>query len=172
MIEKFKKVIGNGFAYGIYYFLLSHLMGFIFNIPAKSVLKISVPIALGTLLINGLIYSRFTKRVKKLQAITFKDADIANAKLQDIANHLIADDLVSGKLCLTESELIFISFDNQEYRWPLTTFSSFNFYPTIFNKGGEFVIKDENSRKLMFEVDYIKPWKNHLKSSANSISHL
>jgi len=155
MINKFKKIAGNGWVYGIYYFLLCHLLGFIFNIPAKSVLKISIPIALGTLIMNGLIYSRFTKREKAL-------------KLEGIANHLVEGDLVSGKLCVTEHDLIFLSHNKVEYRWSLISFASFNFYPTIFNKGGEFVIKDENGRKLMFEVDHIKSWKNQFLKAKNT----
>ncbi|WP_426484799.1 hypothetical protein [Flavobacterium sp. 2] len=162
MINKFKRIFGNGIAYGIYYFLLCHLIGFIGNMPAKSVLKVSIPVALITLLINGLIYSRFTKREKLLKAITFQEADVVNSKLEGIANHQVEDDLVSGKLCITEEELIFISSNKKEYRWSLTSFASFHFYPTIFNKGGEFVIKDQNGRRIMFEVDYIKSWKNLL----------
>ena len=168
MINKFKKIAGNGWVYGIYYFLLCHLLGFIFNIPAKSVLKISIPIALGTLIMNGLIYSRFTKREKALKAISFTDDDLANAKLEGIANHLVEGDLVSGKLCVTEHDLIFLSHNKVEYRWSLISFASFNFYPTIFNKGGEFVIKDENGRKLMFEVDHIKSWKNQFLKAKNT----
>ncbi|MEN2413158.1 hypothetical protein [Flavobacterium mesophilum] len=162
MIDKLKKIAGNGIAYGIYYFLLCHLLGFICSIPAKSVLKVSIPIALITLLINGLIYSRFTKREKKLRAITFKADDAVKSRLEGIANHQIEDDLVSGKLCLTDEELIFVSLNNKEYRWFLSSLASFHFYPTIFNKGGEFVIKDQNGRKIMFEVDYIKSWKKEL----------
>lgn len=162
MIDKLKKIAGNGIAYGIYYFLLCHLLGFVFNIPAKNVLKVSVPIALLTLLINGILYSRFTKREKKLRAITFQVDDVAKSKLEGIANHQIEDDLVSGKLCLTDEELIFVSFNNTEYRWLLSSLASFHFYPTIFNKGGEFVIKDQNGRKIMFEVDYIKSWRRLL----------
>jgi len=162
MIDKLKKIAGNGMTYGVYYFLLCHLIGFIGGMPFKSVLKVSIPVALGTLIVNGLISSRFTKREKLLRTITFKESDISNSRLDGIANHLIEDDLVSGKLCVTNQELIFISFDKKEYRWDLESFNTFHFYPTIFNKGGEFVIKDQNGRKIMFEVDYIKSWKKLL----------
>jgi hypothetical protein len=172
MINKLKKVFGNGIAYGIYYFLLCHLIGFMANIPAKSVLKVSIPTALFTLLMNGIIYSRFTKRAKVLEAVTFSEDDTAASKLEGIANHLVEGDLVSGKLCLTENELIFMSFNQKEYRWELTSFNSFDFYPSIFNRGGEFVIKVESGRKLMFEVDFIKLWKNQLKPQLAGMSSL
>lgn len=161
MLDKLKKIAGNGIAYGVYYFLLCHLIGFIANIPFKSVLKISVPVALGTLVLNGFVSSRFTKREKTLRGITFQAHDAEKSRFDGIANHLIDGDLVSGKLCLTEEELVFMSHNKQEYRWVLTSFESFHFYPTIFNKGGEFVIRDKNGRKLMFEVDYIKTWQQY-----------
>lgn len=162
MIDMLKKIGGNGIAYGIYYFLICHLIGFAGGMEAKSVLKVSVPISLFGMIANGLMYSRFTKRNKILEQINFDTEDTANTKLEAIANHLIDDDLVSGKLCLTENELIFRSHKQEEYRWNLSSFDSFNFYPAFFNKGGEFVIKTKEGRKLMFEVDLIKSWKKAL----------
>ena len=158
-----KRILRNGLAYGIVFFVLSFFLGYYsFRFPLNSSLLVSTPIAVGALLLNGLFYSRFAKSSKKLNNISVQFHHSENLKLASPANHTINDHLVAGKLFLTDKRLIFKSYKQGEYAWSLRTLHSMEFYPSIFIAGGEFIIRDETGNRLVFEVDEIKTWKMSL----------
>jgi hypothetical protein len=72
------------------------------------------------------------------------------------------DHLIPGKLFLTDKRLIFKSYKQDEYSWFLNLIHPMKFYPSIFNTGGEFILKDDKENQLVFEVDEIKIWKKAL----------
>lgn len=156
------KIIGNGFLYGVYAFLLCFLMGY-FVFPIKTLLSVSIPIAICAIIINGAIYTRFTKPIKILEKINISIDNLENVLLQAPANHFIENDIVSGKLCLTDKRLIFKSHTEQEFEWIKSDLHTMVFYPSFKNKGGEFTVKNKADKRLAFEVDQIKMWKNELK---------
>lgn len=163
MMKTVIKIIGNGLFYGIAVYILCFCIGyFISNIPLKTIIVISTPIALFALILNGVIYTRFTKPVKVLESITIKIQDSESFIVEAPANHLIEGDIVSGKLCLTDNRLIFKSHEQEEFSWTKSELHTMVFYPSLKNKGGEFTVKNESGRKLMFEVDQLKSWKNVL----------
>ncbi len=164
MNTKFKNFIFNGLTYGIVFFILSFISYCVFNFPVQKAALYSLPIAGVALIINGLIQSRFTKSSKTLQKITISLEDFEILKIEAPANHIIDDDLISGKLFLTEKRLVFISFEQEKYTWFLINLHSFKFHPSIFNTGGEFIVTDDNQNKLVFEVHEIKTWKKALKN--------
>jgi hypothetical protein len=154
------KIIGNGLFYGVATFFICYCLGF--YLPTEIFLKISTPIALFSMILNGAIYTRFTKPVKVLEKITIKIPDFESFVIEAPANHLIDGDIVSGKLLLTDKNLIFKSHQFEEFLWVKSELHTMTFYPSFKNKGGEFTVKNKNDRKLMFEVDQIKIWKNAL----------
>ncbi|WP_269237597.1 hypothetical protein [Flavobacterium flavigenum] len=157
------KIIGNGLFYGIAIFILCFCIGYFNgNMPLKNILGISTPIALFALIINGVMYTRFTKSIKILERITIKIEDFESFIIEAPANHLIGGDIVSGKLCLTDKRLIFKTHQGQEFIWEKSELHTMVFYPSLKNKGGEFTVENEAGRKLMFEVDHLKLWKNIL----------
>lgn len=159
-------IIGNGLFYGIAIFLLCFCIGYFNgNIPVKIIMKISIPIALFALIVNGAIYTRFTKPVKILESIVIKTENIEIMIIDAPANHLIDGDIVSGKLCLTDKRLIFKAHHQEEFIWQKSELHTMVFYPSLKNKGGEFTLKDNNDRKFMFEVDALKLWKKQLLES-------
>lgn len=168
MAKTLSKIIRNGFVYGVVFFALSFYLGFLFHMTMKDILLVSTPIALLALLINGITYSRFTKSEKALEAITLSSHnDVSEIKLQSPANYYIDDHIISGKLFLTDHNLIFKAYQNKGenekvYSFALSDFYSFDFFPSLFNKGGEFITADNNEQKLVFEVDELKLWKKTL----------
>ena len=163
MIKTVIKIIGNGFFYGIAIFLLCFCIGYFNgNIPVKTIVKISTPIALFALILNGAIYTRFTKPLKMLDSIVIKTENFESFITEAPANHLIDGDIVSGKLRLTDKRLIFKAHHLEEFIWQKSELHTMVFYPSLKNKGGEFTVKDNNDRRLMFEVDALKAWKKQL----------
>jgi hypothetical protein len=165
MNTQFKNFIFNGLTYGILFYALSCIGYGILHFPLQKALLYSIPIGLVTLIVNGLIQTRFTKSVRALQAITLCPQDPETVKIEAPANHMIDDHLVSGKLFLTEKQLVFISLQQEQYAWPLANLQPLKFHWTIFNTGGEFIVEDESKNKLVFEEDEIKKWKNALMNS-------
>lgn len=164
MMKTIIKIIGNGLFYGVATLFLCFCIGYFRgNLPLKTIFTISTPIAFSAMIINGAIYTRFTKPVKVLEKIIIKTEESESVIIEVPANHLIDGDIVSGKLCLTNNRLLFKSHDLQEFTWIKSDLHSMTFYPSFKNKGGEFTLKDKTDRKLMFEVDVIKIWKNELK---------
>jgi hypothetical protein len=159
------KVFRNGLIYGIGLFILSYI--FYGNVyPLKQALLISGSIGFAALVINGLLFRRYTKPTKKLDAINITLQDSEILKAQAPANHTIDEHQIPGKLFLTDKRLVFVSCqqedqEQQEHSWSLTNQQSFKFYPTIFNAGGEFIIIC-NDQQLVFEVDELKLWKKAL----------
>ncbi|KUJ62959.1 hypothetical protein AR687_06085 [Flavobacteriaceae bacterium CRH] len=137
-------------------------MGYAGNLPLKNIFQIAMPIAIFSMLLNGAIYTRFTKPVKVLERITITTQDSETALIEAPANHLIDGDIVSGKLCLTDKRLLFKSHELEEFIWIKSELHTINFYPSFKNKGGEFTVKNQENRRLMFEVDEIKSWKKLL----------
>ena len=94
--------------------------------------------------------------------------DTESLLLQAPANHLIDGNLVPGKLSLTDKRLVFTAFKAAEngqrvYQWDSTTLTPHGFYKSIWNAGGEFLLKPEGDIAIMFEVNRLKPWKEALK---------
>jgi hypothetical protein len=142
------------------------MLGKVFSVPTNQTLLMAGSIGFAALMINGLLFRRYIKPTKDLDAIniTLKSSELL--KLQAAANFTIGENQVPGKLFLTQHRLIFISFEQKdsilgEYSWPLTDQQSSKFYPTIFNAGGEFIIHYKNE-KLVFEVDELKMWQKAL----------
>jgi len=159
------KVFRNGLIYGIGLFILSYV--FYSNVyPLKQALLISGSIGFAALVINGLLFRRYTKPTRKLDAINITLQNAETLELHAPANFTIDENQVPGKLFLTNKRLVFIPYkqeekDQKEYSWQLTKRHSFKFYPTIFNAGGEFIISHDN-QQLVFEVDELKLWKQSL----------
>lgn len=168
MVKTIIKILGNGFLYGIYTLIICFCLGyFVANMPLKNIFEISVPLALCSTILNGSIYTRFTKSKKKLERIVINTQTSEIFIIEAPANHLIAGDIVSGKLCLTNKRLLFKSFEEEEFVWEKSELHTMTFYPSFKNKGGEFTVKDKREIKLMFEVDEIKNWKNELLKTKN-----
>ena len=130
--------------------------------PFKLLLAMSASIGFLALIVNGALYTRFTKPLKVLEKIVIQTQHDENLLLETPANYLMDGSLISGKLCLTDKRLLFKSHQQEEYIWLKSKLHSFVFYRSFQNKGGEFILKDENNRNLMFEVDQLKLWKNTL----------
>ncbi|WP_291150792.1 hypothetical protein [Flavobacterium sp. UBA7680] len=163
MKETIVKIISNGFLYGVYAFLLCFCLGIIIaHLPLGLFLEISIPIALCSMILNGAIYTRFTKSVKVLEKIQINTEDFENVMIEAPANHLIDNDIVSGKLCLTDNRLLFKSHEQKEFVWDKAELHTMVFYRSFKNKGGEFTLKNKEDRRLMFEVDQLKSWKTAL----------
>jgi hypothetical protein len=160
-----KRILRNGWAYGVVFFVLSFLLGYYsFGLPLNKSLLVSTPIGIGALLLNGLFYSRFAKSSKKLNSISIQLHHAETLKLGSPANHTINEYAVAGKLFLTDKRLIFKSYKQDEYAWVLRTLHSMEFYPSIFIAGGDFIIRDEMGNRLVFEVDDFKIWKKALSA--------
>jgi hypothetical protein len=158
-----KRILRNGLAYGVVFFVLSFLLGYYsFRLPLDKSLLVSTPIAVFAILLNGLFYSRFAKSSKKLNNISVQLHHPETLKLESPANHTIDEHLVAGKLFLTDKRLIFKSYKQDEHAWSLHTLHSMEFYPSIFIAGGDFIMRDETGNRLVFEVDDIKIWKKAL----------
>ena len=132
------------------------------SMPLQTILVISIPIGLLALVVNGAMYSRFAKPLKVLERIEIKTDGRETVIIEAPANHLIGDDLISGKLCLTDKRLVFKTHLQEEFSWVKSELQEMDFYRSFKNKGGEFIIRDVNNRKLMFEVEHLKLWKNVL----------
>ena len=164
MKVKIKSVLGNGLPWGMAFFALSFVFGYAFKLGVNNNIKISASAAIIGLLLNGLVYSRFSKSPKQLEGISIKLEELELLILQAPANHLIDGSLVPGKLFLTDKRIIFKPFKpkegiKQEYTWSLTQLEPVAFYKSIWNAGGEFLLKTNNETSEMFEVDKLKPWK-------------
>jgi hypothetical protein len=173
MKEKFQRIAGIGLPYGIVFFGLSFLLGYLFHVDTKNTFFMAAAIGTAAFLLNGMIYSRFSKPTKLLEQISVTLADSETLLLQAAANHRIEETLVPGKLFLTNNRLVFKPFATQEnrhseYSWPLFELRPINFYGTIWNAGGEFLMKTENECRLMFEVDKLRVWKEALKGEIGS----
>ncbi len=166
MKTKVKNFIFNGLTYGIIFSLLDFIPSYyVFNFALKASIYTSVSIGIAAFLVNGLIQSRFTKSSKVLHAITIPMQDSETLRISTPANHIVNDDLLSGKLFLTEKRLVFKSFEQIEYSWLLDDLNSFKFHLSIFNAGGEFIVENCNHDKLVFEVDEIRHWRKALAIS-------
>ena len=162
MKHKLKTVISNGLPYGLVLFALSFLTGhYLFKIDRQQSLWIAAFIGISALLANGLLYRRFTKPEKVLEKISFEFGNAELLIVQAPANHLIEENLVPGKLFLTNERLLFKTAENKsrEYTWDVTDLKPVDFYKSIWNAGGEFILKTTDEISLMFEVDKLKPWK-------------
>jgi hypothetical protein len=173
MKEKLQRIAGIGLPYGIVFFGLSFLLGYLFHVDTKNTLFMAAVIGSAAFLLNGIIYSRFSKPVKLLEQISISLADSETLLLQAAANHRIEERLVPGKLYLTNKRLAFKPFPTQgnrqsEYSWPLFELTPINFYGTLWNAGGEFLMKTEKEYRLMFEVDKLRVWKEALKRNTHS----
>lgn len=158
-------IFRNGLYWGIAFFAVSFCIGwFNSSIPLQTILVISIPIGLLALVINGAMYSRFAKPLKFLEQIEIKTDCRETVIIEAPANHLIGDDLISGKLCLTDKRLVFKSHFQEEFIWPQSELHEMDFYRSFKNNDGEFIVKDGNNRKLMFEVEHLKLWKDALLS--------
>lgn len=107
MKDKIKSIVGNGLPYGILFFGLSFLLGYLIHLGFQKSLLMSASIGIFTLLGIGLVHSRFAKPLKVLEDISIQLDASETILLQAPANHLIEDSLVPGKLFLTDQRLIF-----------------------------------------------------------------
>lgn len=163
MKTEFKNFIFNGLTYGIIFFVLSFIVGYVsFHLSIKDALLISTLMGVITLVLNGFVQGRFTRSSKTLNAITCLLNDDEDLVMAAPANHIVDDHLISGKLFLTEKRLLFKSVQDKDLSWLLSEFSGIKFYPSIFNTGGEFIIEHIQEQKLVFEVDEIRKWKKVL----------
>ncbi|MDI1256681.1 MAG: hypothetical protein PSV16_11330 [Flavobacterium sp.] len=164
MIKRILNIFGNGLPWGVAFFAISFCIGY-FNsgMTLKDIFPISAAIALLALIVNGSIYSRFTKPLKILERIEIKIPENENLMISAPANHLIDGDIMSGKLFLTDKKLIFKTHQLEEFVWTKSELHTIVFYPSFKNKGGEFTLKEKNDRKLMFEVNQLKSWKSALQ---------
>ncbi|MES1182022.1 MAG: hypothetical protein ABUL44_04420 [Flavobacterium sp.] len=161
-----KSVLGNGLPYGILFFGLSFFLGqYLFHVALQKTLLMSSILGLSALLLNGFIYNRFSKPLKKLEEISTKVDKHELLLLEAPANHLIDDSLVPGKLFLTDRRLIFKAYEADEnvpplFLWDLVHLTPVDFSGSIWNAGGEFLFKTKEGFSLMFEVNKLKPWKD------------
>jgi len=156
-------IFQNGLYWGIAFFALSFCIGWCnSSMPLETILGISIPIGLLALVVNGAMYSRFAKPLKVLERIEINTDGRETLILEAPANHLNGDDLISGKLCLTDKSLVFKTHLQEEFSWAKSELQEMDFYRSFKNKGGEFIVKDGNNRKLMFEVEHLKLWKDAL----------
>lgn len=163
MKTEFKNFIFNGLTYGIIFFVLSFIVGYVsFHLSIKDALLISTLMGVITLVLNGFVQGRFTRSSKTLNAITCLLNDDEDLVMAAPVNHIVDDHLISGKLFLTEKRLLFKSVQDKDLSWLLSEFGAFKFYPSIFNTGGEFIIEHNQQQKLVFEVDEIRKWKKVL----------
>ena len=165
MNYKLKTIIGNGLPYGILFFCLSFILAYYTsNLGMQKTLAISAIMGICAMLINGMLYSRFTKPLKELEQITIELNDAETLLIQAPANFLIGDGLIPGKLFLTEERMIFKSYpDNEEtaseYSWNNADLKPYKFHCSIQNAGGQFRLTASDNTTIMFEVDQIKIWK-------------
>ena len=166
MTKRVLNIFSNGLPWGIAFFAISFSIGYCNSeMTLKDIFLVSAPVALLALVINGSIYSRFTKPLKVLQGIEIKIHKHEVVIISAPANHLIDGDIMSGKLCLTQTRLIFENLQLEEFVWAKSELHSMVFYRSFKNQGGEFTIKDKNDRRLVFEVDYLKSWKSALQNN-------
>jgi hypothetical protein len=156
-------LLRNGLFWGIAFFILSFCIGYFnINMPIRPLMGLSASIGFFAMIVNGALYTRFTKPLKVLEKIEIQTQPDENLLIEAPANHLRDGSLLSGKLCLTDKRLLFKSHQQEEFIWQQSKLHSFVFYQSFQNKGGEFTLKDENNQNLMFEVDQLKFWKNAL----------
>lgn len=157
-------IFQNGLYWGIAFFALSFCIGwFNSSMPLQTILVISIPIGFLALVINGAMYSRFAKPLKVLERIEIKTDCRETVMIEAPANHLIGDDLISGKLCVTDKRLVFKTHLQKEFVWAKSELLEMDFYRSFKNNGGEFIIREAGNRKLMFEVDHLKLWEKALR---------
>jgi hypothetical protein len=163
MKNKLTSIIGNGSPYGFLFFALSFIMGYYSaDLGLRKTLIIALSISVPAVLINGILYSRFTKPVKKLEQITIELNDAEALIHQAPANFIVDDGLIPGKLFLTHERLIFKSFsvDGEtalEYFWNKQGLTIDKLFTTYRNAGGQFRVRERDSL-LMFEVDDLRVW--------------
>jgi hypothetical protein len=164
MKKRIKNIIGNGLPWGLAFFVLSFILGFTFHLGLHKSLWVSMLTGMGALLVNGWMYSRFTKPVKALEALAVKLDPAESFIIQAPANHLVEDSLVSGKLFLTRQQILFKAYEEEDrlplvYAWDLAHLEPVDFSGSLWNAGGEFVLKTREDVSLLFEVDELKPWR-------------
>ncbi len=128
----------------------------------------------GALVVNGAVYTRFTRPVKQLKPITIELPNTEILLLQAPANHLTENSLVAGKLFLTNQRIIFkphhsYTLAQPLFSWGLNDIEPFKFYGSIWNRGGEFLVNTKEVSSLMFEVDELKQWKVALNDARHNI---
>jgi hypothetical protein len=164
MKNKLLSILGNGLPWGLAFFALAFIIGYRFNIGLSNTLITGGFVAVPAVLANGLIYNRFSKRLKDLENI-YIPLDVSEfVVLQSAANHLIDGNLVPGKLLLTDKRLVFKPFkprenEPQEYMWAVILLKPAAFYKSLWNAGGEFLLDTGEEVPVMFEVNKLKPWK-------------
>jgi hypothetical protein len=168
MKNKIKSIVGNGLPWGITFFGLSFLLSqFLINIPVQQHIPIDILVGFASMLINGAMYSRFSKSLKNLQRISIDISEPELLLLEEPANHLIDERLIPGKLFLTDQRIIFkpLQEDNNAllYAWQLADLTPVHFYGSLRNEGGEFILHTMDDIPLMFEVDNLKSWKDSFR---------
>ena len=169
MKDKVKSVLGNGLPWGVVFFALSFgLSYFISQATLSDKLWMSAGIGICALLINGLIYRRFSKRIETLKEISVNLTDKELVLLEAPANHSIDDTLVPGKLFLTTERLLFTSYAEDDSKaqlcsWHTDELTPKSFHPSLWNAGGELLLVTKAGNTLMFEVDKLKVWKESLQ---------
>ena len=119
MKKKLVSIFTNGLPWGMAFFALAFLIGYTGNIGLHATLKISALVAIAALLANGLLHGRFSKSLKKLEAVSLILDDAELLLAQAPANHLIDGNLVPGKLFLTDKKLVFKPFKVVENGQPV-----------------------------------------------------
>ncbi len=168
MKNKLAGIFFNGLPWAIAFCLLSLMLCKQFSVDSKNTLYITAITSAAALLVNGLLFARFAKPVKLLESIPLCLNTEEVLLMQVAANHLIEGSLVPGKLALTNKRLIFKPLKStddiaQEYNWLVTHLQPQAFYKSIWNAGGDFLLKPSNDFAIAFEVNKIKPWKEAFK---------
>lgn len=163
--EEVKRIGGNGLPWGVGFFILSFLIGrYLFELTTENDIVISFIMGIGALLANGVVYTRFCKPLRDLKEIWLEIDKAETLLLSCPANHMIDENLVSGKLFLTNKKLLFKAHNDYEI-FPeilivdLADIKPGNFYGSPWNAGGEFLLNTTDDNSLMFEVDELKLWK-------------
>jgi hypothetical protein len=166
MKQKIIAIIGNGYFYGLAFFVLSLLLGYyLTSIGWQKNIGMAFIMGVSALLVNGLLYSRFSQPLKCLENISVELDGSEKLLLEAPANHLIQNNLLPGKLFLTDRRIIFRSYGTdkvtlEEVSWNRLDLVPAGFFRSIQNSGGEFLLKKKDDVSLMFEVDSMKPWKD------------
>ena len=169
MKDRSKEILMNGMPYGLGFFALAFALSY-FPSGMDIFYSAKIAFAVGTfaLLVNGLPNNRFIKPVSSLENIWIETNHSELILIECPANHRVDELLVAGKLVLTDQRLLFASSDTddrtqQTYTWLLADLQTHAFYSSIWNPGGEFLLRTRDGTILMFEVNEMKPWRDYFK---------
>ena len=170
-----RSILGNGLPYGIGFFALSFLIGhYSFGLPLPRSVPVSALIGAAAWLANGLLYKRINAPRRQLDSLTIQLQGAEQLLRQAPANHTIEDNLMPGKLFLTDRRLIFrpiktggagppkYSWDLDEHAWALDSLEPLAFSKSLWNTGGGFTLMAEGDVVLRFEVEDLRGWKRGL----------